>query len=206
MPSPTPTVSVRMDVNVGSPPAAGWKWAAAEFNPRTEELTEGPHEHDYAWIFFTVKGAAEVSTADGKKTFSDGEGVLIPARQQHSHRYLPQSKVMAFHLRAADDPVGPLHRGGLLLVSDNPLGLRQAATYKLRIREITLLPGSRMSENLTADPNFGYVAEGALSISAGNTKSSVEAGKPFTLQTTTTQTVSNEGTAPLRFILVDVGP
>lgn len=202
-----PVVSAKLDVGSGAPPSAGWKWAVAEINTTTQEVTDGPHEHDFAWIFYAVKGSAEVSlvsAADGKKIIAAGEGVLIPARQSHSHRYLPQSKVIAFHLRPADQPAAALHRGTPLLVSDKALDLKAGADYKVRIREFTFPPGSRTSENLTSDPNFGYLAEGTLTVRVGQTANVVEAGKPSAFPLNERYVVSNEGTVPLRLVLVDL--
>lgn len=209
VPTPTPVlpiVSVKLEASAGAPPAAGWKWAVAEFNTTAQEVTDGPHDHDFAWVFFTTKGSAEVTMGDAKKVISAGEGVLIPARQRHSHRYLPQSKLIAFHLRAADQPIAALHRGTTILVSDKALEMRPGADYKVRIREFTFLPGSRSSESLTSDPNFGYLAEGTLTFTVGQTANTVEAGKPFVFPLNEKYVVSNQGTTPLRFILMDVRP
>ena len=196
----------KLDVNAGAPPPAGWKWAVVEFNTGAEESIVPLEDHDMDWVFFVVKGSNEISIGDKKNILNAGEGLVIPATQRHSHRFVPQSKVVAFQLRPADRPPGNLHRGSQILLSENPLGLRPSAAYKLRIREVTLAPGSKIAENMTSNPNFGYVADGVLTISTGNTSSKIEAGKPFTLQTTSTQTVGNDGAAPLRIFLVDIGP
>jgi len=202
----TPAVSVKLEVGAGAPPAAGWKWAVADFDTAADARTDGPHEHDFAWVFYAIKGSADVTIAGANKVMSAGEGVLVPAVQQHSHRYLPQSKLIAFHLRAADQPAAALHRGGTVLLSEKALELRAGPDYKVRIREFIFPPGSRTAENLTADPNFAYVAEGAVNYRAGQTANTVEAGKPLVLPLNEPYTLSNEGTTSLRLVLVDVRP
>ena len=202
----TPAVSVKLEVGAEAPPAAGWKWAVADFDTVADARTDGPHEHDFAWVFYAIKGSADVTIAGANKVMSAGEGVLVPAVQQHSHRYLPQSKLIAFHLRAADQPAAALHRGGTVLLSEKALELRAGPDYKVRIREFIFPPGSRTAENLTADPNFAYVAEGAVSYRAGQTANTVEAGKPLVLPLNEPYTLSNEGTTSLRLVLVDVRP
>ena len=202
----TPAVSVKLEVGVGVPPAAGWKWAVADFDTATDARTDGPHEHDFAWVFYAIKGSAEVTVGDATKVIPAGEAVLIAGGQRHSHRYLPQSKLIAFHLRAADQPAEQLHRGGTVLVSEKALELRAGSDYKVRIREYTFPPGSRTSENLTADPNFGYVEEGAITYRVGQTANTVESGKPLVLPLNEQYTLSNEGTTSLRLVLVDVRP
>ncbi|MBI4301322.1 MAG: cupin domain-containing protein [Chloroflexi bacterium] len=205
---PTEWVAVveKLAVGVGTPPAAGWKWAVAEIAAGTDDVVEGLNAHDYSWTFFTVRGSMELSTADGKRVLSSGEGVFVPARQQHAHRYLPQSRGLAFHLRAADDPPGALHRGRTLLVSDAPLGVKAGLNYTLRVREFTLSPGEQTPESLTADPNFVYVEEGTLTLRVGDSASSTEAGKVSTIPLNVRHIESNEGTTLLRFLVVDVRP
>lgn len=190
----------------GLPSAADWKWAVAEIAGGTDEVIDGPNAHDYSWIFFVVKGSMELSTADGRKVLSSGEGVFVPARQQHAHRYLPQSRVLAFHLRAADDPPGALHRGRQLFVSDTPIGARAGVNYNVRVREFSLSPGERTPDSVTVEPNFGYVVEGTLTARLGDGVTSTEAGKAFTVPLNVRHVESNEGAAPLRFILVDLRP
>lgn len=211
--SPAPTITatpiavesvLRLEQDVGSPPSAGWKWAVAESTTAAEELALGPHDHELAWIFFTIRGSAEVSTADGKKMLAGGQGVWIPARQQHSHRYLPQSSILAVHLRPADLPIGNLHGGRTLLVSDKPLEMNAGPTHKLRMHEYTFPPGSRMSENLTSDANFVYLTEGTLTLNVGQGASTVAAGGIVALPLNEKYTVANEGTIPLRLLVVDV--
>ena len=202
----TPVVSVKLEVGAGPAPAAGWKWAVADFDIAADGRTDGPHEHDFAWVFYAIKGSAEVTISGATKVVSAGEGVLIPAGQQHSHRYLPQSKHIGFHLRPADQPAAALHRGGTVLLSEKAIDLRAGSDYKLQIREFTFPPGSRTSENLTSDPNFGYVAEGTGTFSVGQTASTVEAGKPLVLPLNESYVISNQGTTPLRLVLVDVRP
>ncbi|MBI2862738.1 MAG: cupin domain-containing protein [Chloroflexi bacterium] len=188
----------------GLPSAGGWKWAVAEISAGTSEVIDGPHAHDYAWVFFVVQGSSEISTVDGTRVLSSGEGVFVPARQQHTHRHLPQSRVLAFHLRPADDPPGALHRGRQIFVSDAPIGVSAGVNYQLRVREFSLSPGERLPEAVTVEPNFGYVVEGTLTTRVGDSVSSTEAGNTFTVPLNVRHVDSNEGTTPLRFILADV--
>lgn len=199
-------VSIKLEAAAGSPPAAGWKWAVAEFNTSEQATSDGPHSHDYAWVFYVIKGSIETTVGDERKPMTAGEGVFIPARQTHSHRYLPQSKVVAFHLRAADNPPAALHRGTTILVSDRALELKQAAEYNVRIREVTLAPGSQLSESLGSDPGFGYVAEGTLTLTVGQTTNTVQPGKTFVPPLSEKYVISNTSAAPVRFVIVDVIP
>ena len=199
-----PVISVNLDANVGTPPSEGWKWVVAEINTAAEEVKENSNAHGFFWSFFTVKGSHEVTMGSDIKMVQSGEAVLVQARQQHSHRYLPQSKVLVFDLRTVYDMPDSYHRGTQLPVPDNALDTKKGADLKLRVRTFVLAPGSRTSEALTSDPNFGYVMEGTLSLSVAGSVKSVEASKTFTLPVQGKQVASNEGTTPLRFILVDV--
>src|SRR3990172_9930780 len=68
----TPAVSVKLEVGVGAPPATGWKWAVADFDIAADARTEGPHEHDFAWVFYAIKGSADVTVAGASKGISAG--------------------------------------------------------------------------------------------------------------------------------------
>ena len=207
--TPTPltaAVVTKLDVGVGTPPAVGWKWAVAELKTGTDEVIDGPTKHDLTWVFIVVKGSAEVSTAEGKKTVSSGEAVIIPAGQEHTHRYLPQSQLLAFQIRPADPPPGRLHGGSQVFLSEKPLEVKAGSDYKVRVREFTLSPGSRTSESFTAEPNFGYVVEGALTSRISDSMTTTETGRVFTLPLNVRHVESNEGITPCRFLLVDVHP
>lgn len=203
--APTPTALAgvtKLDVSVGAPPSEGWRWVVAEINTAADEVTEAPNPgHDFFWGFFVVKGSTEVSTGEGKKVASAGEGIIVPAKQQHSHRYPPQSKVLAFDVRSADDNPSGFHRGTKLFLSDK-LSLKSSSDHKLRIQEFSLTPGQRLPEATIAEPNFIYVTEGTLTSGA----TAIETGKSNSLPLNVKLALSNEGKTPLRFLLVDVRP
>ena len=198
-------ISMKMDEPIGEPPTVGWKWVVAALNSENERAT-ATESHGFFWVYYAVTGSTEVTTANVTKTVPSGEAVLIPARQQHSHRYFPQSKILIFDVRDTSDVPTAFHQGSQLFQSDK-LELRSLTNPKLRIREYTLPPGSRTAD-LTIDPNFGYVLEGILTTTAGSESntSRTEAGKTFTLPLNVELSASNAGTTPVRFILVDVHP
>ena len=204
-PAPTPTSpagATKLDVSVGAPPTEGWRWVVAEINTGADEVKEASNPgHGFFWEFFVVKGSTEVSTAEGTKLASAGEGIMIPARQEHSHRYPPQSKVLAFDVRSANDNPDAFHRGTKLFLSDK-LSLRSSSDHKLRVQEFSLSPGQRLPETTTAEPNFFYVMEGTLT--SGTT--ATETGKAGSLPLNVKLALSNQGNTPLRFLLVDVRP
>ncbi|MBI4308270.1 MAG: hypothetical protein HY684_05635 [Chloroflexi bacterium] len=205
--SPTPTltppppsvVATKFDASYGSAPAAGWKWGVAEITTGAEERIEETNNHGFAWIFYVIRGSTEIGTADGKKVLAAGEAAIVPARQAHSHRFLPQSQVLVF--RPADRPFGEFHRGAKLYESNTALPLTPGQAYKVRIKQLTISPGSA---GMTVDANFGYVMEGTLTVRAGDAVSTQQVGKAFGLPSNVTQVVSNGGTTPVRFILVDL--
>ncbi|MBI4301321.1 MAG: hypothetical protein HY664_01800 [Chloroflexi bacterium] len=205
--TPTPTVAAvvgvtKLDVSVGAPPAEGWRWVVAKIVTGDGEVTESSNPgHDFFWEFYVVKGSAEVSGAVGAKTASAGQGILVPAKQEHSHRYLPHSTVLAFDVRSANDNPDRFHGGSRLFLSDK-LSLKSTSDHKLRVQEFSLSPGQRMPETTITDANFVYVIEGMLT--AGTT--TIDTDKANSLPINAKFTLSNEGTTPLRFILVDVRP
>ncbi len=191
----------KLDVSYGPAPATGWKWGVGDITTGAEERTEEtPEGHGFAWIFYVIRGSTEVGTADGKKVFSAGEAVMVPARQAHTHRYIPQSQLLVF--RPADRPFGDFHRGNRLYESDAQLQLKAEQNYALRLREFTLAP--KGSENITADGIFVYVVDGTVSVRAGDTVTTQQAGKVFALPSNVRHVLSNEGAASLKFILIDL--
>lgn len=203
-----PVISTRLDVDAGSVPPAGWKWVVSEINIGTDPnaVPSTPTSHDYTHVFYVVKGSTQVGADNVTKTVPEGEAALVPAHQEHSHLYPPQSKVLAVHLRAADDPPGAKpHGGDKILLSDKPLVLETVSSLKLRVREFTLSPKSRTSD-LTKYANFGYVLQGTLAIVTDNDTIPVEANKVFTLPLGGKIEARNQVGTLLRFILVDVHP
>lgn len=204
-PAPTPTppppsiFATKFDVSYGTAPAAGWKWGVAEITTGAEERIEETNSHGFSWIFYVIRGSTEIGTADGKKVIPAGEAAIVPARQDHTHRFLPQSQVLVF--RPADRPFAEFHRGTRLYESDTALALTAGQDYKVRIREFTLSPGSAGS---TVAANFGYVLEGTLTVRAGDAVTTQQAGKAFGLPSNVSQVVSNGGATPVRFILTDL--
>lgn len=202
-PAPKATISVKLDEAIGGPPAVGWKWVVAEFNSDNES-TRPPQGHDFFWVFYVVKGSTEVATGNVTKTLPAGEAVLVQGRQQHTHRFLPQSKLLQFDVRDTTDKPEAFHQGTQLFQSDK-LELRNQSSLSLRIREFTLPPGSRTAD-LTIDPNFLYVLEGTVTATAGDNVTKIEAGKTFVFPLNVKIDAKNEGTAPARFMIADVHP
>ena len=59
--------------------------------------------------------------------------------------------------------------------------------------------------NTGAGP-FAYVVEGTLSTRSGNNVTTSDAGKVLSLASDGIVVLSNEGTTPLKFVLVDLHP
>jgi len=205
-PSPAAVGAVtKLDVAVGIPPASGWRWAVAQFDT-TVDASDGPHAHDFSWLFFVADGSMEITVAGERKMVSKGEALFIPAGQEHAHRYSPNSRVLFFQLRPADDPPGALHRGRQLFSSESPLNITGGRSHTVRAREFTIPAGGRTAEAVAQEPNVGYVIEGKLTRQTGADASTLEAGSPFSLPLNARYVLSNGGTTRLRLILVDVRP
>lgn len=190
----------------GLPSAGGWVWAVAEITAGANEVAEGTTSHGFFWIFDTIQGSHEVSTAEGTKVFSSGEAVFVPARQEHTHRYSPQSRTLAFGLHPADNPPSAFHRGRQLLATDVLTGARAGLNYRLQVREFNLAPGEGTPERVSAESSFVYVVEGTLTSRVGGAVTSTEEGKASAVPPNVRQIMGNEGSTPLRFILVDLHP
>ncbi|HLE82064.1 MAG TPA: ABC transporter substrate-binding protein, partial [Dehalococcoidia bacterium] len=161
--------------------------------------------HGNFWVFYVLKGSTEVGIGDSRKVLGVGEATLISERQDHSHLFPAQSEILGFHVRPSDRPPGDSHRGQLQFTSEGTIEA-PAGNYSVRLREFTLARGEQTSANIGPGP-FAYVMEGTLSTRSGNNiMSTTEAGKVLSLPTSGTVVVSNEGTTPLRFILVDLRP
>ena len=203
VPEPVTPVT-RLDVSVGTPPPEGWRWVVAEINTGADEVREAAAAHGFFWIFYVVKGSTEISMGGLTTVAFAGEGIMVPARQQHTHRDLPQSKILAFDVRSANDTPDAFHRGTRLLLS-NKLELAASPGFKVRIQEITLSPGQRMPETSVADPSFVYVVEGTLTTRTGDSTATIEVAKASELALRATYGMSNDNTAaPLRFLLIAV--
>ncbi len=195
-----------MDVGVGTPPSEGWRWVVAEIVTGADEVKEAPNAgHDFFWIFYVLSGSNEVTMGDGTKLASAGEGIMVPAKQQHSHRYPPQSKVLAFDVRSANENPSAFHRGTKVLLSDK-VTLRPAADYKVRVRTYSIDPGSQRDADTIQDPNFVHVIEGTLTTTVGKDVTRTEAGKAFSAPLNTKFVMKNEGTTKLRYVVADVHP
>ncbi len=202
-PSPAPVSPsaglVRFDADYGTAPSAGWKWGLGEIKTEVDERVESATTHNFAWMFYVVRGSMEIGTGDTKKTFTAGETAIVAARQDHTHRFLPQSHILVF--RPADRPFGDFHRGTRLYESDAPLAVTTGQAYKARIREHVLAPGSAA---ITVDGHFSYVLEGSLTVRDGATTLTQQAGTAFGIAPSGRQLLSNQGTAPVRLIVVDL--
>ncbi len=199
-----------LDVNLGAPPAGGWKWAVMRRATGANEEIEagqaggaGVDVHGNDWVFHVLKGSTEIWTPGGSVALGAGEAELLTARQKHAHRFVPQSEILGFRPHsAAARPPDEFHRGEKLLFSDAPLELTDGVNYRIRVREFTLGRGQRTG-NIEAGPSFLYVSEGTL-VMPGQQTSPTSAGQILSLSPTQTLVVSNSGTAQLKFVLVDL--
>ncbi|MBI4317363.1 MAG: c-type cytochrome [Chloroflexi bacterium] len=196
-----------LDLNVGAPPAGGWKWVLGRRTTGAEvdiEVSNNPNEHGFEWVFHVVKGSKEMTIPGGSVVLGEGEAELLPARGIHTHLFAAQSEVLGFRVHPASArPPDAYHRGEPLLFSEEALDLTDGVSYRLRVREITVAP-AQTTPGIEAGPSFAYVVEGTLSTRVGNRVSSTEAGGVLELTSGGAIVASNEGTTPLRFVLVDL--
>ena len=193
---------IKLEVSAGSPPAVGWKWQVMQHTTGPEDVAEGNSEHGYFWAFYVLRGSTEIGVAGTNTRIGLREATLIPARQEHTHRHPAQSEILGFQLRPGDRPPGDSHRGKLLFASDEALEV-SSANYSVRVREYTLARGQQTTANVGAGP-FSYVMEGTLSSRSGTGMNTTDAGKVLSLASSGTVVLSNEGTVPVTFVLVDV--
>lgn len=198
-PTTTPATNIvtRFNASYGPAPEGGWKWGVAEMTIGAQEQTRDTDRHSNAWVFYVVRGSTELGTAEGKKVVQAGEAVLLPARQDHTHRYPTQSQILIF--RPADRPFGDFHQGSRLWESESPLPLKAGQNYAVRIREYSIAPGVA---NLSAEGQWGYVIEGTVTLRDGGTTTPQPAGKVFALKADSSQSLGNQGATPARFIVV----
>lgn len=197
--------ALKLDVGVGAPPAAGWAWAVETQSNGGHEVTESLDHHSFPWMFFAIKGSEEIGTAAGKTTIRADEAMLLPAGQDHTHHYAPETQVLGVRLGSADKPPSDYHAGVPVFYSGKALETKAGTNYSLRVREFALAPGERRPESTVAEPNFVYVIAGTLTSSpSSGTATVTEAGKVGILPLNVKQVISNEGASPLKFILVDL--
>lgn len=206
-PAPTPAMTTRFEASVGTPPAEGWRWVVAEYSTGADEVKEAANQHGFFWVFFVVKGQTEVTTAAGTKLLNAGEGVMVGAREQHSHRYPPQSKVLILDVRSANNNPDAYHRGTQLFLSEK-IDVRPAPDLKLRVRELIIAQGAQAPFGAVTDSAFAYVEEGTLAgtVTSGGAAVNAEAGKAIALTIGSSYVLRNAGASPLRLLLVDVHP
>ena len=197
--APATSIVKEYDAPYGVVPAAGWKWGVAEIATGAQEKTQDATRHGSAWVFYVVRGSMELGTADGKKTYRAGEAVMMPAQQDHTHRFEAQSQVLVF--RPADRPFGDFHQGSRLWESESLIALTAGQSYSVRIREYTLAPGVA---NLTAQGDWVYVIEGTLTSRASGSATLHQAGAVLALTGGSSQVLGNEGATPVRVIAVGV--
>ena len=201
--APTPatplTEVIRFDENYGPAPAAGWKWGAAIITTGAQEVTEDTARHGFAWVFYVLRGSTEIGSASGRQVLSAGQAAILPAGQDHTHRFPPQSEVLVF--RPADRPFGEFHRGTRLYESDALLPVAAGQNYRVRIREQTISAWSPSS--VTSDTGFAYVVEGPLVVRHGGVESIQQTGNAFGLLSRGLVLLT-AGAAPVRVLLMDL--
>lgn len=210
--APTATVATaaattKLELSIGAPPPEGWRWVVAEYAAGADEVKEAANQHGFFWIFFVLKGQTEVTTSAGVKLANAGEGIMVAAREQHSHRYPPQSRVLILDVRSANNNPDAFHGGTRVYLSEK-IDLKPAPDFKLRIREFTIAQGGANVFGPVDGSSFLYVPDGALSATAagGGAAVSVELGKALSLSVGSSYVLRNPGTAPLRVLAVDVHP
>lgn len=201
--APTPTTPltevITFDENYGPAPAAGWKWGVAVITTGALEVTEDTNRHGFAWVFYVLRGSTEIGTAAGRRVVSAGQAAILPAGQDHTHRFPPQSQVLVF--RPADRPFGEFHQGTRLYESDALLPVTAGQNYRIRIREQAVSAWSPSS--VTSDTGFAYVVEGPLVVRDGGAESIQQTGNAFGALSRGLVLLT-AGAAPVRVLLVDL--
>jgi mannose-6-phosphate isomerase-like protein (cupin superfamily) len=195
----TPLTEVtRFDELYGAAPAADWKWGLAAITTGAQEVTDTTNSHNFAWVFYVLRGSAEIGSATGRQALSAGQAAIVPARQDHTHRFAPQTQVLVF--RPADRPFGDFHRGTRLYES-SALPVTAGRSYRVRIREQTLSAGAQSA--VTSETGFGYVVEGPLVVRAGGAEGMQQTGAAFGLASQG-QVLLSAGGTPASVVLVDL--
>ncbi|SRR6266508_1982841 len=201
---PTPTTPLtevtRFDANYGQAPAAGWKWGVAVITTEAQEVTDDTNTHSFAWVFYVLHGSTEIGSATGRQVLSAGQAAIVPAGQDHTHRFASQSQVLVF--RPAERPFGDFHRGTRLYESAALLPVAAGQSYRVRIREQTLSAWSPSS--VTSDTGFAYVVEGPLVVRDGAAETVQQTGNAFGLPSGLPLLLLTAGATPVRVVLVDL--
>lgn len=199
---PTPTTPLtevlQFDENYG-PAAAGWRWGVGLISTGSQEVTEDTTNHLFAWVFYVVRGSTEIGTATGRQVLSAGQAAIVPARQDHTHRFPPQSEVLVFRPSCA--PCGELHRAVRLYDSD-VLPVTAGRNYRVRIREQTVSAWSPSS--VTSDTGFAYVVGGPLVAREAAAESIQQTGNAFGLPPGQPLVLLTADATPGRVLLVDL--
>lgn len=198
---PTPTTPLtellQFDENYGAA-AASWRWGVGLISTGSQEVTEDTTNHLFAWVFYVVRGSTEIGTATGRQVLSAGQAAIVPARQDHTHRFPPQSEVLVFRPSCA--PCGELHRAVRLYDSD-VLPVTAGRNYRIRIREQTVSAWS--PSTLTTDIGFAYVLEGPLVVRDGGADGIRQTGDAFGLLSRGLVLLTARAT-PVRVAVVDL--
>lgn len=195
----------KLDVSIGAPPAVGWKWAVMKRAMGDAEVRESAKQHNENWVFFVIRGSAEIGADGGNKAVRDGEAIMIEKGKQHTLLYGPKTEILGFQVRQGDRQPGDMHWGALLYFSERNLEAKAGANYFVRLRELALAAGERRPETTLADPNFVYVIDGTLTARpSGDAVSAIAAGTAGTLPLNMKLVLANEGNTPLRFVLADL--
>lgn len=208
-PTPTPTATptpftetAKFEVNVGAPPTEGWMWVLGELKTAADPRPFPTTKHEDPWLFYTIAGTHELTSAGKTEALTAGGGFWLLPNTDHAHRITPQSRVLVSQLK--NRPPESVHQSAKVLVSDKPLGLKAGTPATLRVREVTLVPGARLPEARANEHSVAYVVDGTLTSRVGGVAQQVTAGKAIEWRPSVTHDASNEGTAPLRFVLIDV--
>jgi mannose-6-phosphate isomerase-like protein (cupin superfamily) len=195
--TPSNTI-VRFDENYGPASAAGWRWGLGVLAPQGQDITEPPSDHSFAWVFYVLRGSAEIGSSSGSRTIPAGAAAILPAGQIHTHRFPAQSQVLVF--RPADRPFGDFHRATRLYESEGPLPVSPGRTYRIRVQEQTLQPW--MPSPVTTDTGLAYVADGNVVVRGDGADRLQPTGSAFGLRSNLVLLTADAATA--RVILVDL--
>ena len=202
-----PISDLLMDMSIGAPPAAGWKWAVLDVTLTSAAPFHGGHP---AEIYYIVAGICEDTIEGVTRRSGPGEAWFMPAGFANSHAPWPAGTFtrflgfLAWPADVAPPPLPPNFK--VLLFADKPVDLKAGTRYMMRLREVTFAPGAANTEHTDHNPSILYVLEGTHTSRIGTTDTKTEAGKIFEKRLNVPNVDRNDGTGNLRVLAVDFRP
>lgn len=204
---PKPVATSKLEAVVGTPPAAGWKWQLAERafrSGKSETHSHGPI------VMYTMEGLNELRAGNTVQRFPVGQVAFLAGGIEHWHGPYPANTSMrfiVFQLVPGDaKPAADTPTRKILLFSEKPIEARPGVRYSVRVREVLMAPGARSDLHSHDRPGIRYVLEGTRTTRVGNQVSTFGTGKGFEIPLNVRFVGSNEGTAPLRYLALDLVP